>query len=113
MADADFVIKSGATFPPIAATLTDADGVALPLAGPGVAAVHFRMKPMTGGGAVVDHVAVIVNPTTGQVRYDWQAGDTAVPGYYWAEWAIVYSTGATQPVPSDDYLRVLVTAGLG
>jgi hypothetical protein len=106
----DFTIKAGATFPPLAATLTDAAGVPIPLT---AATVHFRMKPTTGGGAVVDHAAAIVSDVAGTVRYDWQAGDTDVPGYYRAEFRIVWSTGAVQPVPSDAYLTILVAPGLG
>lgn len=111
MADTpDFVLKQNATYPPIAATLTDAAGVPIPLT---AATVHFLMKPMTGGGAVVDHAAQVVSALAGTVRYDWQEGDTAMAGYYRAEFRIVWGTGAVQPVPSDTFLTILVVPGLG
>lgn len=105
----DFTIKQGATSPPLPATLTDAAGAPIPLSG---TTVRFRMKPLLGGGALVDRAATIVNPTAGEVRYDWQAADTALAGYYRAEFRVIFANGADQPVPSDDYLTVLVKTGL-
>lgn len=105
----DFTIKAGNTAPSLSATLQDAAGVAVDITG---ATVAFRMKPMTGGGAIISHAAVVVSAVAGTVRYDWQTGDTATPGYYQAEFRTTFANGSIQSFPSEGFILVLVQVGL-
>src|SRR6266446_3088103 len=101
---ADFAIKQGDQLPSIEATLTGADGNIANLTDMTVA---FAMRSSDGlvrrSGA-----AAIVNATVGQVRYDWQAGDTAVAGTYRAEFQIRQWDGKLMSFPNDRYLSVVV-----
>lgn len=100
-----FSIKRGDTSPSIAATLTDADGAPINLTG---ASVRFHMV----GSATVDAAAVIVSPTAGTVRYDWQAGDTAAAGWYQAEWEVTYADNAVETFPNAGTTRVRIDPDL-
>lgn len=106
---ADFHLGAGDTGPAITATLTDAAGAPVPLAG---AAVRFRMRAVVGGTTVVDRAAEILDAPTGRVRYQWQAGDTDAAGEYLAGFAVTFGSGVVESVPNDRHLRVLITGRL-
>lgn len=92
-----FQIKRGDTSPSILATLTDAGGAPVNLTG---ATVRFHMRPASAPTATVDAAAVIVNPSAGTVRYDWQSGDTATAGWHEAEWEVTYADSAVETFPN-------------
>lgn len=92
-----FKIKRRDTSPAILATLTDANGTPVNLLG---ATVRFHMRPVNTETATVDAAAVIVNPSAGTVRYDWQTSDTAVAGLHEAEWEATYSDNTVETFPN-------------
>lgn len=49
----------------------------------------------------------------GWVHYDWQTGDTASPGLYFAEVEVTWPGGKTQTFPADGYGTVSVVSDLG
>lgn len=106
----DFDIKSGATGPDLLVTLMDGD---LPLNLTG-ATVTFRMRPIEGGPLTINHApATVVAPATeGQVSYQWQAADTALPGIYEGEFVVTFLSGQTQVFPKDSYVMIEVEASL-
>jgi hypothetical protein len=48
----------------------------------------------------------------GRVRYDWQSGDTALPGVYFAEWRVQYATGKEATFPNNRHLLIDVLEGI-
>lgn len=99
---ADFYIKAGDRWPYLEATLTDADGAAVSLAG---ATVKFVMATV-GGTAKINADVTVVNAAAGTVRYAWAAGDTTTPGTYRGEFVVTLSTSLEVTFPSDDYLTI-------
>jgi hypothetical protein len=71
--------------------------------------VRFRMRAAGGSTLVVDEPAVVLDAAAGQVRYDWQAGDTAVAGDYRAWWSVTLPNTRVQDTPEFD-LDVLAHA---
>lgn len=104
---ADFTLTQGDTGPAITAQLQDAAGAGVDVSS---ATVTFRMAPVTGGPATVDHAATPVTPATGQVKYDWLSADTDTPGYYRARWRVVYANGVVESFPNDRDLVILIKA---
>lgn len=73
----------------------------------GVSGVQFSMRRPWESTPTVDHQAAsIVSAPNGQVRYDWQTGDTAADGDYVYWWTVVMVGGKTQDTP-EGALRVL------
>lgn len=105
----DFTIKANDRLPSIQATLSSG-GSALDLTT--ATAVKFIMKTSTGSTIRVNATATIVTPTSGVVRYDWLAVDTATPGDYVAEWEITWTGGKKQTVPTLTYHTVTILADL-
>lgn len=105
-----FQIKRGDTLPALECIIQAPTGTALSLAG---ATVKFLMKARTGGALKVDRAAVIVDPTAGHVKHDWQAADTDTAGGYFGEFEVTWSGGGKQTYPRADYLRIEITNDLG
>jgi hypothetical protein len=106
---ANFYIKQSDTLPSIDGTLEDAGGVAVNLTG---CTVAFHMAPANTPSkvTVAAGVGVIVGATLGTVRYDWQAGDTASPGTYAAEWQVTFPGGGVERFPNGSSLTVQILA---
>jgi hypothetical protein len=102
MSDLTFVSSDDA--PSVFATLADDDGVP-DLSG---AAVRFQMRLASDRRYAVDAAAVIVDETTGEVRYDWQPGDLATPGEYVARWRITFGDGSVEHTDPANTLTVAV-----
>jgi len=102
-----FYIKRGDRLPAFTRTLEDAAGAAVDLSG---GSVQFRMQPMQGG-SLITGAATIVGATTGEVRYNWAAGDTDTIGMFLAEWEVTFS-GSTETFPNGGYDVVKITADL-
>lgn len=95
----EFHIKAGDTRPSLTATATLEDGTALDLTT--ATSVMFRMRRAGESAFAVERAAVVVAPTTsGIVRYDFVAGDTATPGVHYADFAVTFSGGAKQTIPT-------------
>lgn len=105
-----FYIKQNDTAPSIAALLKNPSGSAINLTG---ATVRFNMKSQSGTLLVDNATAVVVDESTGNVRYDWALGDTALAGNNYAEFEITYSDGGVETVPNDGYIRVKITPEVG
>jgi hypothetical protein len=106
---ADFTIKSNDRLPSIQAAFATA-GAAVNLTS--ATSVKFIMKTATGNTVKVNTPAVIVDATTGVVRYDWLSADTATPGSYIAEWEVTWGGGKKQTFPTGTYHTVDVLADL-
>ncbi len=103
-------IKANDRKPSIQTTLSYSDGTVPNFTG---AIVSFIMRRKTGTAAPkVNAPAVIVNATTGVIRYDWTAADTDSPGEYLAEWEVTFADGLPQTFPTDAYDDVLIYADL-
>lgn len=99
---ADITIKRGDTSPSVSATLTGAGGTAQNLTG---ATVRFKMRNRLGA-VVINAVCAIVSAAAGTVRYDWQPADTAVAGYYEAEFEVTLAGGAIGTFPNAGFHTV-------
>jgi hypothetical protein len=103
-----FSIKRGDTSPSIRATLKDAAGQPIPLTG---ASVRFHMRAKGAADVTVDAAAAIVDPD-GEVRYDWEPGDTASAGWHEAEWEVTYADGAVETFPNRGSTPILIDPDL-
>ena len=84
---------AGDTQPSLLGTLT-INGVAVNLTS--ASGVDFQMRQAIDRRFTVNSRAVIVSAATGSVRYDWAAGDLALPGDFVGRWRINWSDGSTQ-----------------
>ena len=104
----DFQIKQGALFPSIDAVAMDADDNPLNLSGAQSVIFAFRslrdMQVHTGQ-------AVMVDSSTGHLRYNWATGDTEVYGMMEAQFNVIYANGM-QKFPTDRYLNINVSPSL-
>jgi len=100
-----FIIKQGDTSPSLAARLVTADNQSANLAG---ATVVFHFRKTRGVASVVSAAAVVVDPATGQVRYDWTESDTAASGNFEGEFEVTYADGSIETFPNEGYIDILV-----
>lgn len=108
MDNVDFFIKGGDRSPDITATLKDRTGAAVDVTGK---TVNFIMRSFETGVVLINAPAeVLADP--GKVRYQWAAGDTDAPGYYFAEWQVDLSPGVTQTFPTSGWHLIEITADL-
>lgn len=105
---ADFSLKQHDTWPPLNATLSDANG---PIDLTGATSVTLIMKP-TGGGSTITGTCTIVSAVAGTIRYTWITGNTAVAGTYNLEFEILWSDGKIGTVPNEGYKTVEILADL-
>lgn len=94
---ADWYMAKGDTFPAIAATLTQ-NGDAVDLTS---ATVQFKMRK--NGKVVVLEDATVVNASTGEVEYEWAAGDSDTVGIHEAFWIVTYSDNTVQTFPGKGF----------
>jgi hypothetical protein len=109
-----FQIKRGDTLPSVEATLSDQDG-AVSLTGATVEMSLYRRPtdPKGTGVLVFTKAAVVVNASTGAVRYDWSAGDTDIAGNYYVEFIMtVVATGKKMTFPSSGFVPVTINPDL-
>jgi hypothetical protein len=108
-----FYIKQNDTQPSISATLTE-DGVAVDITG---ATVTFVMRPrlcrhqVPAANPKVEAAATVVDAATGQVRYDWAAGDLDTEGLFDGEFKVTLA-GAVTTYPSTGYIPINVVKDL-
>lgn len=101
----DFYIKEDDSAPSVTAQLTHADGSAVDLTN---ADVEFSMMRPRGAGVVFTSAASIQDASTGEVRYDWNDGDTTEPGRYRCEFIVTYSDGRQERFPNYGYHTVVI-----
>ena len=103
-----FSIKAGDLLPALRVTLYQPDGTAQPLTG---ATVRIHVKKPDGTLHFDRAVSAIEDAAGGVVRYDWQAGDTAVAGRYTAEIEATIG-GLPATYPNDRDLVILITEAI-
>lgn len=105
---ADFTIKQGDRLPSLTATLYDANNAVVDLSS-GVTGVTFSMRRRPQRAATITNEdAVIVDAETGQVRYDWAAGDTATAGDFEGEFTVNYTSGQSLTFPNFGYIGIYI-----
>ena len=60
------------------------------------ASVKFQMRRIRDTNLMVDGVADIIDPASGEVSYDLEANDTAYPGDYQYQWQVTFPDGKKQ-----------------
>ena len=108
MAAIEHVLKAGDTFPSIYVTVTDSLGNVVNLTG---ASVDFVMVRDTGDLVITDD-AILDDPADGVVRYDWQTGDTDVPGRYNIEFVVTFANRKILTAPNGEYIELLIVPRL-
>ena len=111
----DVFLKQGDTAPALVDTLRDQDDVPVSITD---ATVRLLVAPIDGprSQAVAYEAENLEDTedaeTTGLVRYQWQEGDTDVPGVKLAEWEVTFLTGGVLTFPNGGYLLLLVSPQL-
>jgi hypothetical protein len=95
---ATFYIKQNDTRPSLYAQLLQ-DGSVVDLTG---CTVLFGLRGMDAKEAVITDAA------TGNVRYDWEAEDTATTGNYQAEFEVTFADATVETFPNNDYLTIVI-----
>ena len=105
-----FHIKNGDTAPAYVMDLQDdVDSTPTAINLTAATSVTFKMRLSGASGApAVSAAAAITTPATGRVTYEWDAGDTDVPGTYDAEFQILWSDGTIETVPNEGYFEIVV-----
>ena len=104
-----FHLKRGDTSPRLAKQLLDHDGAAVSLSG---ATVVFHMKDGDGNVVVDGGAATVTDAAAGEVRYDWQAGDTDEAGIFYGEFEVTYADASVETFPNSGYLTIAITADI-
>lgn len=112
---ADFSLKTGDLVPSITATLIDADGAAIDIAG---ADVTFVLRKIDADAPTIESAATNLQVTDGtdgskgHVRYDFIDGDTDDAGGYRGEWRVEFAEGPGT-MPNSRYVSVAIYDSLG
>jgi len=61
--------------------------------------VTFKMREVGRKDLKVNTAGMLIS-NDGEVRYNWQAGDTDTPGTFHAEWEVVWNDGTTETFPT-------------
>lgn len=102
-------IKTGDLYPPLIATLTDSAGVVnLTTA----TSVTLRMTNRIGANVIDDAVCTVTNAASGEVQYDWRAGDTDAAGIYYCEFHVTFAGVMPTTFPNDSYHIVEILPSL-
>jgi hypothetical protein len=103
-----FPIKQGDTAPSLRAILSNTEGP-INLTG---TTVKFAMKAAptraNANPPEILVVAVVEEPQSGLVRYDWSGTDTALAGPYVAEFIVTSSAGKVERYPSSGFISVTI-----
>lgn len=76
------------------------------------ATVKFLMRDQDGQ-EVVNAAAEIVDDVNGIVRYNFLAADTAVAGYFNAEFQVTFVSGIVETFPFGGYIPIVIVEDLG
>ena len=114
---ADVLLTSGDRLPELVVVLRDSTGTAVSLAanpGAGIpaATVRFLMRPIGIATPVIAEDATVVDAAAGRVKYVWQEGETAVAGFYEAEFEATWGL-RTQTFPTGTPLLVQIRGQIG
>jgi hypothetical protein len=100
-----FKIKKSDNKPPIAATLSYANGTAVDLTGAG--SVWFYMGNYGDYSNYSSGLCLITGSSAGTVQYNWNTADTGSVGTYWGEFRVQW-TGSQITLPADHSLMIQV-----
>lgn len=103
-----FTIKQNDTLPNLDAQLIDATGNPLNL---DLCGVHFHMANYRGIEKI-NRPVTVTNIATGEVRVEWQTGDTEEIGTYKCEFEVNMPDGKTLTVPNDGYFLISIVKEL-
>jgi len=108
----DVAVAVGDTLPPVEATLRWPATLA-PVDLTDASVVFVMTERATGILRLVGECTLVSAPD-GQVRYDWQSVDTAIPGDYDAVFEVTAEDGGKMTIPNTDQkLLVRITGDLG
>lgn len=68
--------------------------------------VEFFMTKTKGEDPVVSEVAEIVEPTAGEVRYQFTPEEVSEAGIFLAEWQVTFADSTIQTFPNVGYMRL-------
>jgi len=105
-----FYIKQNDTSPAIQATVKDGSGNAINVTG---ASVVFNMRTVSGTVKVDRGAGTVVDGAAGQVKYQWQVGDTDTTGVYEAEFEVTYADSTVETFPNKGYIKVKIEDDIG
>lgn len=98
-------MRKGDTWPPLRATLIEADGNPIDLTG---ATVTFQMED-DNNNEVINSSAIIESSSEGKVRYDWSPNDTDEVGTFEGDFVIEFPSGQIATVPNREYIPIYIT----
>lgn len=101
-----FTLRAGDRQKPFVAYCYDQNG---PVSLNNAIGALFIMSISTSRAPVIKAAAVITNPITAEVTYNWADGDTDVPNTYFAEIKILWNDGTTQTFPNSGALPIIIT----
>jgi len=101
-------IKQNDTLPYLEAQLIDADGNPINL---DLCSVKFHMANFRGV-VKIDRQAIISNVENGEVKVEWQEGDTDAVGTYKCEFEVNMPDGKVITIPNDGYFLISIVAEL-
>jgi hypothetical protein len=104
-----FHIKQNDTRPALEAQLFDAENNPINL---DMCGVRFHMRDMYDRKEI-SRPATIVNAAQGQIRVDWQTGDTDTIGIMRCEFEITFTDNTILTVPNDGYFLISIVPELG
>lgn len=99
--------KTGDLLPPVIVTLT---GLPVDLDISLVDEINFHMKDASGA-VVINDAGYIYDPVEKMVAYDWQTGDTDVPGEYQIEFELVFA-GKPITFPNDKNGKIKIVPAI-
>ena len=97
---ATFYIKQNDTSPAILYELTPTD---VELTG---ATVVFRYRAIGTETWVSKSAVIVTEDVTPTVRYDWEAADTATPGFLESEFVVTYSDNTVETFPNSGFITI-------
>lgn len=115
---ADAYVKQGDTWP----ALGEVNPIILQAGPPGSevpinltgATIKFLARKIDAPGTIiVGDCDIVSTPTLGQVKYQWEVGDTAVPGDYQFEFQITFGDGRVGTAPTEGYYELKITDDVG
>lgn len=70
--------------------------------------VEFRYQKADGTGPLYGGVCTIIDAAGGEVRFDWLAGETAIPEQYRGEFIVTYPSAKPGTFPNSTYATIQI-----
>lgn len=104
-----FYIKQNDTLPSLESQLLNASGTPINLE---MSGVLFHMRDSYGRKELTK-IATIVDAENGQVKIDWNEGDTGTVGIYKCEFQVTFTDNTILTIPNDGYFLIYIVEELG